>query len=66
MYMTKTYHFKNDLYSEGWLITLPNIKNEKIVNNKLIINLSTPPETGLISFLNLIHLKGWEKFNLKN
>ena len=31
---------KNDLYSEGWLITLPsNIKNEKIHNDKLIINL---------------------------
>ena len=50
---------KNDLYSEGWLITLPsNIKNEKIVYNKLIINLSTPPETGLISFLESNSFKG--------
>ncbi len=50
---------KNDLYSKGWLITLPsNIKNEKIVNNKLIINLSTPPETGLISFLETNLFKG--------
>ena len=50
---------KNDLYSEGWLITLPsNIQNEKIHNDKLIINLSTAPETGLISFLESNSFKG--------